>query len=145
MWGGKSHAQRWKPVRLGIMRVSLGLVGMMIVLLIGYWIYTSQVQEMGDNKPPKQQINLVAVKGNLLSLANAEKLYHATNGSYATLEILGRSNIMNSIPEGRGPMYQYVVEVAGTEHFKITATPRDASQNSLPTLSIDETMQLAQE
>ena len=127
------------------MRAALGLIGMMIVLFIGYRIYTSQVQEIGDGRPITQQINLVEVKGDLLSLARAEKLYFATNGNYATLEDLRRSHVMNSIPEGSLSIYYYAVEETGVEHFKITASPKDSGNTSLPILSIDETMQLSQE
>ena len=123
------------------MRAAFGFAGILIVLLIGYLIYTSQIKEIGDGKPLKQQATSVGVNDDLLSLAKAEKLYCATNGSYATLDELKRSNVMNFIPTGRAE-YKYDAEVDGAEHFKITASPADSLQTELPTLSIDETMQI---
>ena len=106
------------------MRAALGMAGLLIVLLIGYLIYTSQIR---------------AVRDDLLSLAQAERLHCAANGSYATLEELRHSNVMNSIPEAGRSGYQYTVEVDGAAHFKITARQTDSSRSDLPTLSIDET------
>jgi hypothetical protein len=126
------------------MRSAFGFAGLLIVVLIGYLIYSSQIQEMGDGKPPKQQIDLIGVKSDLLSLAQAEKLYCAANSSYADLETLKRSNIMNRIPEGGRSGYQYSIDANGAEHFQITADPPDSSETVLPTFTIDETMQLSQ-
>jgi Tfp pilus assembly protein PilE len=126
------------------MRAAFGMVGLLMVLLIGYLMYTSQIREIGDGKPLVHQLNLTAVRSDLLSLAQAEKLHCATNGSYATLEELRSSNIMNSIPETGRSGYQYTVEVDGATHFLIKASPTDSSRSDLPTLSIDETLQLSQ-
>jgi hypothetical protein len=126
------------------MKAAFGFVALLIALLIGYLIYASQIKEMGGGKPLKQQINDVAVRGDLLSLAQAEKLYYATNGNYATLEELRRSNVMNSIPGGGRLGYQYTVEVDGSAHFQITASPKNSAQTGLPTLFIDETMRISQ-
>jgi hypothetical protein len=126
------------------MRAAFGIVGLLIVLLIGYLIYSSQIQEIGDGKPLEQQINFVAIRSDLLSLGQAERLYYATNGSYATLEELRRVSVMNSIPERGRSGYQYTAELDGTAHFKIKASPTDSSRIDLPTLSIDETLQISQ-
>ena len=127
------------------MRSAFGFVGLLIVLLIGYLIYSSQVKEMGDGRPPKQQIDLVGVKSDLLSLAQAEKLYCAMNSSYADFDGLKRSNVMSRIPQNGRSGYQYSIEVDGAEHFQVTANPPDSAETVLPTFTIDETMQLSQE
>jgi hypothetical protein len=126
------------------MRAAFGLGGLLIVLLIGYLIYTSQIQEIGGGKPLAQQISSVAVQNDLLSLGQAEKLYMATNGSYATLEELRQSHLMSYIPEGNRSGYRYTVELEGTAHFRITASSADPSRTELPTFSIDETLQISQ-
>ena len=82
------------------MRASLGLIGLVIVLGIGYWIYSAQIGQVTDGKSPVQQINLVDIRSDLLSLGQAEKLYLAANGSYATLEQLRSSKVMSYIPRG---------------------------------------------
>jgi Tfp pilus assembly protein PilE len=126
------------------MRAAFGMAGLLMVLLIGHLIYTSQIREMGDGKTIVHQLNLTAVRSDLLSLAQAEKLHCATNGSYASLEELRRSNVLNSIPETGRSGYQYSVEVDGAAHFLIKASPTDSSRSDLPTLFIDETLQLSQ-
>jgi hypothetical protein len=126
------------------MRATFGMAGLLVVLVIGYLIYSSQIRAIGDGKTLVHQINLTAVRSDLLSLAQAERLRYATNGSYATLEELRRSNVMNSIPEAGRSGYQYSAEVDGAAHFKITASPTDSARTELPTLSIDETLQISQ-
>jgi hypothetical protein len=123
------------------MRAALGMVGLLMVLAIGYAIYSTQIQRVTDGKPAIQHINLVAVKSDLLSLAQSERLYLAANASYASLEDLRRSGISNSFPEDRLG-YRYAAEVDGAAHFRIIASPKDSSRADLPVLSIDETMQI---
>lgn len=127
-----------------MMRSALGLLGLLIVLVMGYTIYTSQIQLVSNGKPLKQQINLAEVRSDLLSLAQAERIYLAANGAYATLGQLRNSKIMSSLPAGNRAGYEYSLEVDGTEHFQITASPADSSREDLPTLSINETMQISQ-
>ena len=126
------------------MRAALGMAGLLIVLAIGYFIYSSQIRQTSDEKPLKQQINLVAVRSDLLSLGQSERLYLASNGSYATLEQLRQSNMMNSFPDGNRAGYRYTIEVDGSSHFQITASPTDSSRTDLPTLTIDESMQISE-
>jgi len=123
----------------------LGFVGLLIVLGIGYAIYTSQIEHISNDRPLKQQIDLTGVQSDLLSLAQAERLHLAANGAYANLEQLRRSGVMNAIPAGNRAGYDYSIEVDGAAHFRITARPADPSQEHLPVFSIDETMQLLQE
>jgi len=112
-------------------------------MTVGYIIYSTHVRRMISDKPPAQQVNLVAVKRDLLSLGQSERLYLAANGSYATLEQLRHFDIMNSIPEGNRWGYLYVAVVDGAAHFRITAKPTGSSGAIMPTLSIDETMQIS--
>lgn len=126
------------------MRSTLGMAGLLIVLLTGYWIYSSQIRQATEDKPVEQPINYAAVRSDLLSLGQAERLYLAANGRYADYEQLKRSNVMNSLPRGSRSGYRYFIEVDGAEHFLITASPADPSREDLPTLSIDETMQITQ-
>ncbi len=126
------------------MKAIFGLVGLLAVLVIGYLIYTTQLREISSDKPLKQQIDLVAVRSNLLSLAQAERLYLAANGSYATLEQLRESNVMSRVPSESRSGYRYTIDVDGAAHFQITASPTESSGNDLPTLSIDETLQISE-
>ena len=125
------------------MRASLGMVGLLVTLAVGYWIYSAQIQQVTYEKPLVQRTNLVAVRSHLLSLAQSERLYLPSNNSYATLDELQQSMIMNSFPDGSRLGYVYTAEVDGAAHFLITATPMDPGVD-LPTLTIDETMQISQ-
>jgi hypothetical protein len=126
------------------MRAALGLAGLLIALLIGYLIYSTQIRQISGNKPLARQTDFVAVRGDLLALGQAERLYFATNGHYASLEELRRSNVTNTFPGSGRSGYQYIAEVEGDAHFRITASSIDPSRTDLPTLSIDETMQISQ-
>jgi hypothetical protein len=124
------------------MRAAFGIVGLLVVLAIGYAIYSSQIRHVTGGKPGIQQVHDVAVKSDLLALAQSERLYLAANGSYATLEELRGSGVSNFFPADRAG-YEYIAEVDGAAHFRITASPKDSSQPDFPILSIDETMQIA--
>jgi len=123
------------------LRAASGLIGILAVLAIGYYIYSEQLGKATNGTPVAQQISLVAVRSDLLSLAQSERLYLAANGSYATLEQLRQSGNINPLPENRQG-YIYVAEVDGAAHFRIIAKPADSYRTDLPTLSINETMQI---
>jgi hypothetical protein len=120
------------------------LLGLVIVLGIGYYIYQIQLTRNTVNKaPPKQIIDTTGVQSDLLSIAQAERLRLASTGSYASLEQLQiDGDLTFSGSNRRG--YQYVTEIQDGAHFKITATPTDPAKLSWPVYSIDETMQITQ-
>ncbi len=124
------------------MRAAFGIASLLVVLGIGYYIYSIQIRDVTENKQGIQQVDLVAVKGGLLSLAQAERLYLASHGNYGTLDQLRQSGNVNPFPDLSSRGYVLSADVDGTSHFLIIATPKDASRTELPTLSIDETMQI---
>jgi len=126
------------------MRTAGMLLGLVMALAIGYFVYKAELTPgTAVDTTPRQQIDVVGVKNDLLSIAQSERLYLATNGSYATLDQLQQDGSLTfSGTNRRG--YNFVAEVQDAEHFKITATPVDPSKASWPKLSIDETMQIAQ-
>ncbi len=122
------------------MRAAIGMVGLLAVLATGYYFYSAQVPQSEVDSAPNRQIDLVRVRGDLLSLAQAERLYLAANGRYGTLEQLRRSGHLSYVPGGRE--YSYEAEIDGASHFRITARPAP-DRTGLPVLSIDETMRIA--
>jgi hypothetical protein len=124
------------------MRAALGLIGLLAVLAVGYYIFTAQVAPVVNGGSPVQQMDLVAVKSDLLSLAQCERFYLATNGSYGTIEQLRQAGSLNPFPGDNHRGYVYEVEIKGGAHFRITAKPVDPAKGELPTLSIDETMKI---
>ena len=140
LYGIKDDTER----RNGSMGRGAALLGLVIALGIGYYIYQVQLTRNTVTKvPPKQIIDTTGVQSDLLSIAQAERLYLANSGSYASLEQLqNEGDLTFSGANRRG--YQYVSEVQDGAHFKITATPNDPGKLGWPIYSIDETMQITQ-
>jgi len=124
------------------MRATLGLIALLAVLAVGYYIFRAQVAPVVSGGSPVQQMDLVAVRSDLLSLAQCERFYLATNGRYGSMEQLRQAGNLNPFPGDNHPGYVYEVEINGVAHFRITARPVDSARGELPTLSIDETMRI---
>ena len=126
------------------MKKAAGLLGLVIALGVGYFIFKAQyTQGPTGGAPPKQVIDVVGVKNDLLAIAQAERMYLASHGTYASLEQLQQDGAITfSGTNRRG--YNYTAEVSG-ERFRIVATPADPAKAGWPTLAIDETMQISQQ
>ena len=124
------------------MKAISGILGLVLALAVVYFVYTTQFSKDQGNLPPKQQIDLTAVRSDLLSLAQAERRYFATSGTYATLEQLQQTGTIHFPATGRRG-YTYTIETGGAEHFRITAKPSDPARMDWQTISIDETMQFS--
>lgn len=126
------------------MKAAGGILGIVIALAIGYFIFKTQyAQGPTGGAPPKLVIDVVGVKSDLLSIAQAERIYLASHGAYASVDELQQDGaIAFSATNRRG--YNYVAEVDDGQHFQITATPSDPAKEGWPTLAIDETMQVSQ-
>jgi hypothetical protein len=127
-----------------------GLLGLVIVLGIGYFIFKSQFTGgptgggVTGGAPPKQVIDVVGVKNDLIAIGQAERLYLASHGTYASVEQLQQDGaILFSGINRRG--YNYTAEISGGEHFRIVAAPADPAKAGWPTLAIDDTMQITQQ
>jgi hypothetical protein len=126
------------------MKALFGILGLLSAAAIIHVLYTSQVRRAAGDGPPRQQIELVRVRTDLLALAQAERLYMASNGRFATLEELRTSGGMDLAAAGRRG-YVYDVQIENGLHFRIIARPSDASNPQWPTLSIDENMRISLE
>lgn len=124
------------------MRAAGGILGLVIMVAIIWFVVKSQYsQGPVAGQPPQQTIDVVGVKSDLLSIAQAEKMYLASHGSYVSVDELQQDgSITFSGANRRG--YSYTAEVDDGQHFKITATPSDPAKADWPTLSIDDTMQI---
>ena len=120
------------------------IVGLVIVVAIIWFVIKAQYsQGPAGAHPPAETINVVGVKSDLLAIAQAERMYMASHGSYVSVDELQQDgSITFSGANRRG--YSYTAEVDDGQHFKITAKPTDPAKSSWPTLSIDETMQVTQ-
>jgi hypothetical protein len=126
------------------MRAAGAILGLVIALAIGYYIVKSEyVQGPTGGAPPKEVIDVVGVKNDLLAIGQAERMYLASHGSYASVDQLQQDGAITfSGTNRRG--YNYVAEVDDGQHFRITATPSDPAKQGWPTLTVDDTMQISQ-
>ncbi len=127
------------------MKAAGTVLGLVIVVAIIWFVVKSEFSSQGPTggRPPAEVIDTVGVKNNLLAIAQAERLYLASHGSYASLEELQQDGSLTfSGANRRG--YNYAAEVDDGQHFKVTAMPADPAKAAWPTLSIDESMQVAQ-
>jgi len=127
------------------MRAAASLVGLLIVLAIVWFVIKAQFSPQGPTggKPPMETIDVVGVRNELLALAQAERLYLASHGSYASIDALQQEgSVTFSGATYRG--YNYSADIEDGQHFKITAVPADPAKADWPTLSVDETMQVTQ-
>jgi hypothetical protein len=127
------------------MKAAASVLGLVIVLAI-VWLVTKTQFKQGPTggTPPKQVIDVVGVKGDLLAIGQAERLYLASHGSYASLDQLQQDGAISfSGANRRG--YDYTAEVNDGQHFKVTAAPSDPAKQGWPTLAIDENMEVTQQ
>jgi hypothetical protein len=126
------------------MKKAGGLLALVIVLGFALYMFKTQSEHLPGGAPPKQTIDVAGVKNDLLAIGQAERMYLASHGSYASLEQLQQEGSLSFTGVGRRG-YNYTAEVAGGEHFRIVAAPADPAKAGWPTLAIDETMQITQQ
>jgi hypothetical protein len=118
-----------------------GFLSIVIVLAIGMYIYSRQVQNSsapaGANNP-KAAINITGVKSDLISVASAERRYFATEGKYASFDELILTNYI-TVARQRPP-YTYEVQTS-SGGFRVVATRSGDDTSGTPAqLSVDENM-----
>ena len=119
---------------------ALGFLGIVIVMAVGIYLYSIQLKEAsapGGASTPTGTANIVGVKNDLISIANAERAYFATEQKYSSLDDLIAAKYITI--ERQRPPYTYDVETTSSG-FRVTAT-RD-SAGTPARLWIDETMQV---
>ena len=120
---------------------ALGLIAVIIVLGVGFLIYERRAAELTESGSPQEQVDVTAIRQRLLTIAQTERQYQASNGKYATLEELAAENLLPGGTDQRG--YRFTAEI-GSAGFTITAIPTDSAKQNWPTLEITEAMQVTQ-
>ena len=120
---------------------AFGLIAVIIVLGVGFWFYQRSLEDLPEGSP-QEQIDTVAIRQRLLTIAKTEQQYQASNGKYATLEQLAADNLLPGGTEQRG--YTFTASVTSTA-FTITATPTDEDKADWPTLEVTERMQVTEQ
>jgi hypothetical protein len=120
------------------------ILGVVLALGVGIYLYERSVASLpaGAGESPTEQIDTIAIRQRLLTIAQTERQYQASNGTYATLEQLSQENLLPGGTEQRG--YRFTAVVNGNSGFTITATPVDANKAGWPTLVVTESMQVTE-
>jgi len=123
-----------------------GFLSLLIVLGVGFYIYTRQAQSSSqaagaDN--PKAAVNVTGVRMDLMTIAQAERGYFASEGKYASLDELISSKSL-TIQKERPP-YTYEVET-GSSGFRVIATRHGEDASGTPArMSVNENLEFASE
>ena len=80
---------------------AFGLIAVIIVLGVGFFIYERRTTDVMQGGSPQEQIDVAAIRQRLLTIAQTERQYQASNGKYATLEELA-----SAAPDSRSPRRQ---------------------------------------
>lgn len=118
------------------------ILGVVLALGVGIYLYERSAPSLPAGESPTEQIDTVAIRQRLLTIAETERRYQASNGSYATLEQLSQENLLPGGTEQRG--YRFTAVVNGSSGFTITATPVDTNKAGWPTLVVTEGMQVTE-
>lgn len=118
---------------------ALLIIAGVVILGAGYYLTRGTPEGM---KTPTQAISDTGVKSDLLSFAQAERLYQAEHGSYASLAELESSGALSASRREREG-YSYEAETSSS-HFRITARCSSTPERACNSYSIDETMDIQQ-
>ena len=119
------------------------ILGVVLALGVGIYLYERSAASLPGGESPTEQIDTVAIRQRLLTIAETERRYQAANGTYATLEQLSQDNLLPGGTEQRG--YRFTAVVNGNTGFTITATPVDTNKAGWPTLVVTESMQVTEQ
>ena len=127
------------------MRGITGLAGLLVALGAAYFIYHSYLTKSGPAgavEHPQEQIDVIDIKTNLLTIGQAERTFLNAHGAYGTIEQLQQDGPASIGTDNRG--YRFNAAPNGATSFTVTATPVDPKKAGWPTLVITETMQVTE-
>jgi len=131
---------------------AFGLISTLLVAAIGMGVYMHFLKQdsPGPGMVATQAISLTGVQTDLMSIAQAERMYYAQNGSYTDLPTLASNGTMNIARTGRDG-YTYSVDPSANGFIataRYTAPPLDVPAGvtppHFPTISVDQTMEIHQ-
>lgn len=124
------------------MKAFSSFASILVVLVIALWIYKSyfgDAQQAMGPQGPMQTIDVIGAKNDLLSIAQAERIYWAQHNSYASMDDLVSSGAMALKKTGReGYTYE---EEASSDGFRVTARCT-ASAAGCTNFFVDQSMQV---
>ena len=112
---------------------------MILALAVGAYLYSKQASDITPGGgTPTTTIDVTGVRMDLIAIANAERMYFASNGRYASLNEL-RANGDTQITRDSRPNFTYSAETSDSG-FTIIANYSGPDPNAPKRLSIDETL-----
>jgi len=118
---------------------AFGFIGTIVTMAIGMYIYSVQIKTLSPTSGGNSEevVTIAGVKNDLISIANAERGYMASQGKYASLDELTSGNYITI--KGERPPYFYDVETSNSS-FRVTATR--TTKGAPAQLWITESMQV---
>jgi hypothetical protein len=120
------------------------MIGLLIVAVIGvltYKYYFSHMEAAGTGTAtPMQTIDMAGVKNDLLSIAQAERMYLTDHSSYASLDELVSSGALTMKKTGRDG-YTYDAQPSDST-FRVIAHCPAATNPGCTSFVIDQTMEI---
>jgi hypothetical protein len=106
-----------------------------------YYGYLKKMPMTDQGTAPTQAISLTGVRTDLLQIAQAERMYVATNGNCVSLADLISSNTLGMSRSERDG-YSYTVECSGNDYHVVARHAAAAAGSPIryPTLAIDQNM-----
>jgi len=120
-----------------------GFAGMLVVLVIGLFVYKFYFTSGQAAVRPAaltQTVDVIGVKNDLLSIAQAERVYQAEHSTYGSLDDLVSSGAMAYKKSGRQG-YTYEAE-SSTDSFRIVARCTGPAPAGCTNFAIDQTMEV---
>ena len=125
------------------MRGIFGFLSIIIVLGVGMYIYSKQAQSssaIAGATNPQAAINITGVKSDLMSIAQAERRYFASEGKYISLDEIISTHYI-TVARQRPP-YTYDLQIS-SGGFHVVATRSGDNIGGTPAqLSVDENMEV---
>jgi hypothetical protein len=122
-----------------------GFLVLLVTVGVGMYIYAKQAQNSSaaaGASNPKAAINITGVRTDLMTIAQAERGYFASEGKYASFDELISSRSL-TVSRQRPP-YTYEVQTSGSG-FRVIATRSGDDASGTPAeLSVDQDMQFQQ-
>lgn len=121
---------------------SFGLLAMMIVVGVGLFLYSTQARNITpDDGMPAAVADVTGVRMDLLALANAERIFYASNARYASLDEL---RDLGDITRVSRPNFTYSAETSESG-FTIIATYSGEDREAPRRITVDHTLTIRTE
>lgn len=126
------------------MRGVAGFAGTLVVLVLSlliYKFYFTSGQAALNPAAPTQTVDVIGVKNDLLSIAQAERIYQTEHSAYGSLDDLVSSGALAYKREGRRG-YTYDAQ-SSTDSFRIVARCTDPPTPGCTNFAIDQNMEIS--